>query len=252
MREFEGFVFDLDNTAVAEGSLTVPEGPLLEAFHSLDPNIPVMAATGRSLEFALPITRAFKLSHESIVANGAQIVDSYSGEVLEQRTLSFNQVRAIIDICRQHDDTVRLCIAGDPMDAFYTAQQQSPRETPGVFIVDLDRGMADALSSSLSQIENITSYTSESIEQGVAKYDVNIGSLEAEKGRALLRLLSRKAIDPMNMIVVGDSINDVSLFDVAGYSVAMANAHPSLLERADEIVPAQSQDGLLEIVKHFL
>ena len=252
MREFEGFVFDLDNTAVSEGSLRVGSETLLHAFHSLDSSIPVMAATGRSLEFALPITSEFGLYHESIVANGAQIIESRSGMVLEENSLSLMQVDSIIKLVATYDLDAHCCIAGDPMGSRYTAEEQIARSAPGVFVMDLDELTATALASEVAKNNQMHAYISSSVEGDRVLYDVNIGSSEAEKGKALLKLLSKKAINPMDMIVVGDSINDLSLFDVAGYRIAMADAHPTLLERADEIIPSQKENGLLEVVRRFI
>ena len=48
MKRFEGFVFDIDYTAVPEGSLVVTSELLLRAFHSLDRQMPAITAPGRT------------------------------------------------------------------------------------------------------------------------------------------------------------------------------------------------------------
>lgn len=252
MREFEGIVFDIDNTAVSEGSMHVASKALLRAFHSLNSGVVAIAATGRSLEFALPITSALQLRHESIVANGAQIINSMTGDVINQNNLSKRQVSKIIKMCSEFDKLAHCCIAGDPVDSKYTALEQVAREAPGLFFMGLDKITAESFNKRLINSEHVSSYISSSFENGRWTYDVNIGSAEAEKGIALIKLLGRKSIDPMNMIAVGDGINDVSLFQSVGYRIAMADAHHDLLSIADEIIPSQKEDGLLRVIERFL
>jgi HAD superfamily hydrolase (TIGR01484 family) len=252
MKQFEGLVFDIDNTAVPEGSLEVTSEPLSEAFRMLDKDIPVMAATGRTKEFALPITSQLRLHHESIIANGAQIMDSISGRVLWQNNLSIAQVQRIISLCGDYDSAAHCCIAGDPMGSFLTAHEQSAREAPGVFFMNLSEETAYEFARKLNEEEAVSIYVSSSEGAGKNLFDVNVGNHNTNKGATLLRLLGQKALDPKRIIAVGDSVNDIELFKVVGYRIATADAHPDLLEMADEVVPAQSQDGLLEVVQKFI
>lgn len=252
MRYYQGVVFDIDNTAVPEGSLEVTSVDLVEAFRSLSPSIPAIAATGRTVEYAQPITSQLALHHESIVANGAQVMDSMTGRILREDSLNVEQVREIIELCRQHDSTAHCCIAGDPMGSRITADQQVAREAPGVFFMDLSEEVASSFSDALISVNGIRSYVTSVVQKDRTLYDVNIGGAEAEKGIALRGLLARKEIDPNRMVAVGDGINDISLFEVVGYRIAMADAHPDLLAAADEVVAPQSENGLLSVIRRFL
>jgi N-acylneuraminate cytidylyltransferase len=53
------------------------------------------------------------------------------------------------------------------------------------------------------------------------------------KGPALKRLLEEKNIDPAQVIYVGNDINDLPCFELAGWSVAVADAYPEVLRAAD-------------------
>lgn len=252
MRRFKGFVFDIDNTAVPERSLSVTSPALLRAFHELDKNIPAIAATGRTAEYALPITSSLALHHESVVANGAQVIDSKTGRILFESNLTIGQVATIIALCKKYNDSAHCCIAGDPMGSFYTAEQQWARSAPGAFFIDLDETTAQAFNDELLSTESVSTYLTRSEVNGKILVDVNIGSREAEKGRATRALLASKAINPFHMIAVGDGINDISLFESVGYGIATADAHPDLLAIADEVIPPQSEDGLLQVVRRFV
>jgi len=58
----------------------------------------------------------------------------------------------------------------------------------------------------------------------------------SNKGEALSKLLSEKGIDPKNVIYVGNDVNDLGCFEIAGCAVAVADAHSEALSKADLIL----------------
>lgn len=65
------------------------------------------------------------------------------------------------------------------------------------------------------------------------------------KGYALRTLADYLDIPPHSIIAIGDNHNDVSMFEVAGYSVAMGNAPELVKDQADLVAPSNDDDGLL-------
>lgn len=74
----------------------------------------------------------------------------------------------------------------------------------------------------------------------------------ASKGRALAQLQERAGITPAQTVAFGDYLNDLELFDRAGISCAMANAHPQVLAAARFTVPANTDDGVLRTIELVL
>jgi N-acylneuraminate cytidylyltransferase len=58
----------------------------------------------------------------------------------------------------------------------------------------------------------------------------------SNKGEALSKLLSEKGIDPRNVIYVGNDVNDLGCFEIAGCAVSVADAHSEALSKADLIL----------------
>ena len=54
-----------------------------------------------------------------------------------------------------------------------------------------------------------------------------------EKGAVLKEWLANRKIDPAHVVYVGNDINDLPCFDLAGWSVAVADALPEVLHAAD-------------------
>jgi N-acylneuraminate cytidylyltransferase len=57
-----------------------------------------------------------------------------------------------------------------------------------------------------------------------------------EKGEALERLLAERGVAGANVIYVGNDVNDLPCFPIVGWAVAVADAHPEVLARADYIL----------------
>jgi Cof subfamily protein (haloacid dehalogenase superfamily) len=72
------------------------------------------------------------------------------------------------------------------------------------------------------------------------------------KGWALTRLANYLNIPVSNMIVVGDSLNDLSMFKIGCISVAMGNAVPRLKTIANVIAPSCDESGLAWVVHNYI
>lgn len=64
------------------------------------------------------------------------------------------------------------------------------------------------------------------------------------KASGLLHVCEHYGLDPENVIVFGDSGNDVPAMKIAGYAVAMGNAHANVKEVADEVTESIHDDGV--------
>ena len=63
------------------------------------------------------------------------------------------------------------------------------------------------------------------------------------KGPALKRLLEERGIDPAQVVHVGNDVNDLPVFEIVGWSVAVADAYPEVLRAADFILSKPGGGG---------
>ncbi len=71
-----------------------------------------------------------------------------------------------------------------------------------------------------------------------------VGMRGVTKGSAILSVLDRLGRSADDAIGIGDSWNDIEMFEVCGVGIAMGNAEPALKEIADEVTTAVSADGV--------
>ena len=69
-----------------------------------------------------------------------------------------------------------------------------------------------------------------------------------DKGRVMREVLERKKIKAENVIYIGNDINDLPCFEIAGWSVAVADAYPEVIRAADHVLKASGGYGALREV----
>ena len=72
------------------------------------------------------------------------------------------------------------------------------------------------------------------------------------KGDALLTVAEELGYEATDFVAVGDSANDVELFEASGRAYAVANAAEEAKAAADVVVEASYADGFLEAVELVL
>ncbi|SFA51985.1 hypothetical protein SAMN05192569_103327 [Parageobacillus thermantarcticus] len=82
--------------------------------------------------------------------------------------------------------------------------------------------------------------------------NIEINHERATKGQALMKLAAHYGIDMKDTVVFGDSHNDLSMFAVAGYRVAMENAAPELKEVSDMVTASHEEDGVAVALEELI
>jgi N-acylneuraminate cytidylyltransferase len=66
-----------------------------------------------------------------------------------------------------------------------------------------------------------------------------------EKGRVMQEVLAQKNIPAENVIYIGNDLNDLPCFDIAGWCVAVADAYPQVIQAADFVLSKAGGHGAL-------
>jgi hypothetical protein len=77
-------------------------------------------------------------------------------------------------------------------------------------------------------------------------------SRDASKGIALAEIGKLYGIDRSQMLAVGDSYNDVSMLEYAGFSVAVENAPDDIKEICDYVTLSNDNDGVAHVIDKFV
>ena len=75
---------------------------------------------------------------------------------------------------------------------------------------------------------------------------------DVSKGAGLQFVADRLGFTPAETVACGDGENDRELLDWAGFAVAVANAHPDILARADLVIPSVDDEGVAHLLEAYL
>lgn len=83
-------------------------------------------------------------------------------------------------------------------------------------------------------------------------YYLDVTHRSADKGQAVRRLAAHMGVALEEVAVLGDMANDVPMFDVAGYAIAMGNATPEVQARAAAVTGRNDENGWAEAVDKLI
>ncbi|WP_165491703.1 HAD family hydrolase [Egibacter rhizosphaerae] len=221
----------------------------------------VVLATGRPIRFVHRLAADLGGQGPVICANGAVVYDAARDRVVEERALRPTTTREVIAALRAQEpdlafawETTRefRCEPGFAALAEWPVPDgavldESVRDTHDGVVKLLARhpagdmsSMFDGLAAQVDGLATVTHSTATLVEVSAAGVD---------KGTAVAQFVAERGFAPEHTIAFGDMPNDLALLDWAGWSVAVANAHPLVRARADTMTASNDEDGVALVLE---
>ena len=80
---------------------------------------------------------------------------------------------------------------------------------------------------------------------------LDITCKDTSKGNAIKNLCEYLKIDLKDSVAIGDSYNDITMFEVVGHSVAMGNAPEDIKKIVDEVTDTNNEDGVAKFLENL-
>ncbi len=81
---------------------------------------------------------------------------------------------------------------------------------------------------------------------------LEISAYGVTKATGLAELADQHGVAPHEVIAIGDMPNDLPMLQWAGRSYAVANAHPSVIAIADDVVGSNDEDAVAALIEQLL
>jgi len=81
---------------------------------------------------------------------------------------------------------------------------------------------------------------------------IEVAAAGVTKAMALAAFSSHLGLEPCHVLACGDMPNDLPMLRWAGYSVAVANAHPDVRSIVDEVTSTNNEDGVAHVLERLL
>lgn len=209
---------DYDGTLAHNGA--VNEATLAALKRLKEAGLKLILVTGRETNELISIFPELTLFDLAVVENGAVLLDPVSGEMealAEPPSTEF---------------ITRLLDHGIPLQVGKTiVATWEPHETEVLLAIK-------ELGLELQVIFN--------------KGAVMILPTGMNKATGLLEALKRLGVEASEVAGIGDAENDHAFLQLCGYSVAVANALPSIQEKVHFVTAADHGDGVVELIDYLL
>ena len=83
------------------------------------------------------------------------------------------------------------------------------------------------------------------------EHSSDVVALNGSKAAGVVKVVEHLGYKPENVMVFGDGLNDLELFDYAGISIAMEVSHEKIKEKADYITKTLEEDGIFDALERF-
>ena len=83
------------------------------------------------------------------------------------------------------------------------------------------------------------------------EHSSDVVPISGSKAAGVAKVVDQLGLKPENVMVFGDGLNDLELFDYAGISIAMGVSHEKIKEKADYITKTLEEDGIFDALERF-
>lgn len=243
-----------------DGTLLNSEHQISEAVHravrrAIGEGLRVVPASGRNRRSMQVIMARLQLNEPYIALGGGYAADPRAPQPIGHWPLSAGETEQIAAVARAHGVTI---LHEEPDLMLIEGQDWAVELLRGMSGVPVER-VDDVLQAAVNPPTKVVLIGEDGhlgrVADQLARLDrpleiaqsrtnlLDITPHGVNKGAALRHLAGHLGVPLHEVAALGDGFNDLSMFEVAGVSIAVANAVPELRQRADRVAPSNDEDG---------
>lgn len=270
-KNIDHIITDIDGTLLNDnGELGLESKKMLKGL--MDLNVMVSFATGRLHSAVTDLARELFLNGYIISLDGALIKNFTTDKILYESYLKKSHVKKAISLCEENLVNIVLCHSSaiyytennsiiPSLLSKYGASYTKVKSYNDYLAGTLELVCSSDMKTSIKNIEDKFTFPSASgcnTSYFRSKKNENIFYLEirkagSSKGKAVKRIMKYSSIKSSKTTVIGDWYNDITMFDTNAYKVAVANAIPELINKADFVTSKTNrEDGMAEFLELVL
>lgn len=268
---------DLDGTLLTTGSQAPHPDAVIAVHEAIAAGIPVVFATGRAPVDVLPIAEMVGHRWFAVCNDGTVLVDLRTEMIEKTHPLSLEVKTSLLTRLRAEFPAVKFLTQAVQVGPIPTNQAglvvENGFEAPWAWALDGAR-FVDSIDDEIQnpdivkiaayldldgadpetyiRMRDITSDIATAVRIHSEKTFVDFNKLGVSKATGVAELAELHGINPADVFAVGDLHNDIEMLGWAGFSFAVANAHPAVHDVADLIVPSNDHGGVAAVIAKAL
>ena len=263
---------DMDGTLLTSDKKVTPyTKQVLE--QAIAQGIIILAATGRPLSGIPKEVSELAGVRYAVTTNGARVFDIQKNVLLFEHLLDKELALRCIGMMEKYDSSQEVYYEGKgyaaavhlenighfhrnpamweyvlatrtavpDLKALIMSKERGVEKVQGLFADETERQQALAEFMALGEVTPTSSLG----------YNIELNAAGVNKGSSLMELGRLLAIDPAEIMAIGDADNDVEMIRQAGLGIAMENALASAKAVADAITDTNDADGVAKAIEKY-
>ena len=267
-----GIVFcDLDGTLLTS-NLKITKQTKQTVKKLKDKNVEFVLTSGRSFRFVKNISNQLSDSDFVISSNGSLIKNQKTNEILFLKSIPNKLVLKIFKLANKLECDAFIESADETFknhefetevlsDIINTKQLKQILKTLPIIKFCIESYNKQALQTLIKKIQKFKeikiAHMSNVLYDPLApcspneKFFIDINNKDVSKGNALNFFVDYLNVDKKNVVSIGDSCNDFSMFKISGTDVAMGNSLNDLKKSADFVTKTNDESGVAVFLEKF-
>jgi Cof subfamily protein (haloacid dehalogenase superfamily) len=250
---YKALITDLDGTAVAISSTgdDVDAATQRAVQRAIQTGKKLACASGRNWKTVQPVVQKLGFVSPCIIEGGTRVIDPLTEKTLWEKPLARDASTKILHVFKAESKIgvvmTSANVAGAPLDATWSV----PKDLRFIYLLAVPEPTAIKISNRINADAYAVAHLTPSWAGGDL-IDIHVTHPEATKEHAIEIWQKREGISKAETIGLGDSGNDIPIFQSAGLKIAVANATASLMQLADYIAPSVGDNALEHVINKFL
>ena len=253
-----------------DGTLVRPDkslgAPVVDAFARLrEAGIAISLISARPLRGMLEAARTLCVEGPLAAYNGGTVAQP-DGTVISAERLSEAAARRALALLDQ--DGITVWVFAD--DVWHTRSTDTPHTASERITAAQDPKIVGDFEALLDRVDKMVGVSDDEprlakLEETTAKalgsdaavarsqtYYLDVTAPRADKGVGVTALARAYGVPLAETAVIGDGGNDIAMFEVAGFSVAMGNGDARVRAAADETTGSNAEDGVAQAIDRLI
>lgn len=224
------FVTDLDGTLVTRNNEI--ELADLHAIRSWQQqgNLWVVA-TGRKWDSVVELLQRYDLAADALILENGALILASSGEVIWQKNIQTETAKQVTDFDLSLVEEVCLVTSFNQATPQQLLNLASFKETQAISAITLRYATTDLAEEYVNQVEALIT---DAVFRNMNYIDIAPNG--CSKGAAVKFLMERFILTKNEVSVIGDSFNDISMFEVSSHPFTLEHAEKAMYEQGALVV----------------
>ncbi len=237
------------------------------AIHKIvEKGIPVVICSGRPRQYTKKVSQEALASNYIIVCNGGEAYDYERKEVIYQNNLDNKEILTLYQMAEKYDVQFIInlgenrivrnptgnktdIILKEPIEKFINAKSSTQCIFSSMQLEKIKVIKEKIQSIKDLEIVNLSKCLTNYNEPEEKPFFLDIASKSTSKGNAIKKLCEYLKIDLKDSVAIGDSYNDLTMFQVVGHTVAMGNAPDDIKKIVDEVTNTNNEEGVAKFLE---